>query len=1435
MTTPALEVAPVLSTPDTHIFEEPTPPINVQTLPRLSDEQLAVIYEIERTVREIRAGRWRRIALQFPDHLLIDGPRVFEALSRGFKNAHSDNQSQPCREESTNQETVENITSALDGTDIAEQEVPQEKLYILADTSYGACCVDEIAAEHADADVVVHYGRSCLSPTARLPVIYVFTSMPLEIELVLEAFRNIYADKTSKIILMADIPYSTYIPEIHQRLEQDGYINIFATSVLHDPSSPLPNRTVPENLGGGEGLREYQLFHISSPPPSLLLTLSSRVDAVHIFPTDESLSSPKAILTSSAMTLRRRYALLTSLNTVSIFGILINTLSVKNYLHIVEHVKAQIAAAGKKSYTFVVGKINAAKVANFSEVGGWVVIGCWESSLIESKDFWKPLITPFELELALRGDAQRVWTGEWSSDFQAILKSKEQADGGSYDQNGHGEADGTVEAESDDLDTDDEEESAPPEFDLRTGRYVSHTRPMRPSKATSQPPNGKRDEANTTSDALIKRANGDLARVGGVVSPGAEFLQSKRTWRGLGSDFEISYEDTGGVAGAVMEEGRSGIARGYVIPTSTLLALYNTSKHLRTFLQNYPLAWKNLSFRLPQPAQPAGTPGNETPDSRDRLSKAYSLDALLIFVVVPFATRLKSLDLCNTAVSGVALTSRVLQPRISTIQHLSVRGCKNVSIKYHIVPFLEPYTLPQGPWGSSKELALKSLYTYRCRHHRRRPYLPSSLVRRDSDSEPTHQLIEICHKLGIWTDTAWCPSPGPRCFRRKDYYSGRAAPGTAEVWVPFDRLWRSGNRIGPTDETPGGGRSDGRLWEDEESGFDGEALGTSTFRGQGKDLPAHERRSHKLFTENITCTDCGDEILERCEQCSVRMHCMGCRKTLCASCAFNRPIPRKRVKTRNFASIAFGTGSAGITLFGGLSSQTQSSNNRQNQAPKKDRFWWAPGATRSPNLMNESSNPSDGNDSDDSDTDIANANPVGANVLPPKLNMHWCCLEPIFSGGGGIAFMGPGLGGDGADRIRAAPLPRGKYDDPAFTSLLRSAEAVRGVHELKNADLYEHVLGQDVDILPELQKDSLDLQTSTCPRNLCQDCYRSFRWKVSCKACKKPLCKEHDFRGLRIRKCGYRDLHVEREYVLSHPSKPVDDHQIQIPAFRPLQSTPEPSISNHEQDYDPQEGPSSNMHLNPSSSNHDSASQTSADTDVHSFLNPPADMSSSVSSLQPPPAPFGALPVRKRAVSLSGLRPRSTFSSSWPNSPSLAAQDRRQELLPLPGNPGHPVQWKGCGSYFCQQFRPVGDTRPRCDLRGNDCAACKVFVCDITRCPCTPCTQVFHCPSCLAKPEVQALCRYEEERLKKIAKEEQERRVRERETQALLRSDRSIELVGEFLGALYGGFSEEMEEEEEEVDEEDGDGEADGDEEEDGEALLQQVIWVDGPVYDPLD
>lgn len=38
------------------------------------------------------------------------------------------------------------------------------RFFVMADTTYGSCCVDEVGALHIDSQCVVHYGQTCLSP-----------------------------------------------------------------------------------------------------------------------------------------------------------------------------------------------------------------------------------------------------------------------------------------------------------------------------------------------------------------------------------------------------------------------------------------------------------------------------------------------------------------------------------------------------------------------------------------------------------------------------------------------------------------------------------------------------------------------------------------------------------------------------------------------------------------------------------------------------------------------------------------------------------------------------------------------------------------------------------------------------------------------------------------------------------------------------------------------------------------------------------------------------------------------------------------------------------------------------------------------------------------------------------------------------------------------
>ncbi|TQV97056.1 diphthamide biosynthesis protein 2 [Cordyceps javanica] len=517
-----LAAAPVLSTPEDRIFEAAA---ELHATSSLSDDQVREIYDVERTVAELLEGKWTRIALQFPDHMLVDAPKVAEILSRDIEARREDKK--------------------------------LVKISILADTSYSACCVDEVAAEHADAQVAVHYGRTCLSPTSRIPVIYVYTTHKLDHGAVLQEFRKEFNSTTSKVVIMADLTYQSHVASVVELLKENGYSDIIATEAIRDPAGILPNRRIVGKDLDAEKLKEYALFHIADPPQSLLLALSSRFNSLHILsvPSPSNLTIDNPTIQTAGL-LRRRFAKVLSLASAGVIGILVNTLSVSNFLPSIDLLRAKIDKAGKKSYTIVVGKLNPAKLANFAEIEGWVVVSCWESGLIEDDaSYWRPVVTPFEMEVALMNVEDRIWGDEWWGGIEK-LKTKEEG----IETNGnHPVQNGTTQPTEAD-DEIDEDESMPPEYDLRTGRLISHSRPMRlavRSAATANEENGA-GESNSSGTALISRAAGEIASINGVASPGAEFLRSQRTWQGLGTDFDQE-------ASTVVEEGRSGIARGYSV------------------------------------------------------------------------------------------------------------------------------------------------------------------------------------------------------------------------------------------------------------------------------------------------------------------------------------------------------------------------------------------------------------------------------------------------------------------------------------------------------------------------------------------------------------------------------------------------------------------------------------------------------------------------------------------------------------------------------------------------------------------------------------------------------------------------------------------------------------------------------------------------------
>ncbi|CAL5417751.1 unnamed protein product [Camellia sinensis] len=98
--------------------------------------------------------------------------------------------------------------------------------------------------------------------------------------------------------------------------------------------------------------------------------------------------------------LKCRYYLVEKAKDANIIGILVGTLGVAGYLHMINQMKELITKAGKKVYTPVMGKPNPAKLANFPECDVFVYVSCAQTALLDSKEFLSPVITPFEAIIA---------------------------------------------------------------------------------------------------------------------------------------------------------------------------------------------------------------------------------------------------------------------------------------------------------------------------------------------------------------------------------------------------------------------------------------------------------------------------------------------------------------------------------------------------------------------------------------------------------------------------------------------------------------------------------------------------------------------------------------------------------------------------------------------------------------------------------------------------------------------------------------------------------------------------------------------------------------------------------------------------------------------------------------------------------------------------
>lgn len=504
----------------------------------------------DRNAEKFEGLRFKSITLQFPDQLLCDSAIVTQLLQQDLEKLNALD-AKKVKNSDMEESWKEHLVASY-----------SQKLWVLADTSYSPCCIDEVAAEHVLSDVVIHFGDACLNKVEKIPVAYVFGRPHADLDGIINDFKRTYEDRFSNIVLISDASYNYIIYELYLRLKGEypklvyGDIDLSETPTFkiidyhsrnNDKKSSIHyfNRIISGlDEMPVDNAEEYfgssHLFHITKPEAPRLLQFTTRFDSVTLYdPVSNSLSK------GPFPSLMRRYKYMHVARTAGTIGILVNTLSLENTKTLIDSIGKRIKDANKKHYIFVVGKPTTAKLANFESIDVWCILGCDYLGIIidQGSEYFKPIITPYELILALREEVS--WTGKWVTDYKAIFNELKK------DEETNSSAKNDI---PDDLD-----DFCAPEFDVVSGELVSSSKPLKSIRMLERLLSGDLNEFDNSSKELANRFSGTLS-IKNTVSTSADRLQN-RFWSGLGCDADDGSEKDD--IGAPIEEGRVGTARGY--------------------------------------------------------------------------------------------------------------------------------------------------------------------------------------------------------------------------------------------------------------------------------------------------------------------------------------------------------------------------------------------------------------------------------------------------------------------------------------------------------------------------------------------------------------------------------------------------------------------------------------------------------------------------------------------------------------------------------------------------------------------------------------------------------------------------------------------------------------------------------------------------------
>eukprot|EP00897_Mesotaenium_endlicherianum_P004534 jgi/Mesen1/4108/ME000216S03364 len=315
-------------------------------------------FEIHKTVWRVKQAGARRVALQFPEGLLMYACTI---------------------------------------ADILETFAGVEECMVLGDVTYGACCVDDFSAAALGADFLVHYGHSCLVPVdvTAMPCLYVFVDIGIDLETLVSAIQHNFSPSQS-MVLAGTIQFAAAIQQAKAAL---GATFPSLKVPQAKPLSPgeVLGCTAPVLPPGSADVIVFVAdgrFHLEA-----IMIANPTVPAFRYDPYACTLT--REIYDQGGMRRARRKAVQQA-QAARNWGVVLGTLGRQGNPRILDHVSERLAARGRHFTIFLVSELSPSKAAAVGgSVEAWVQIACPRLSIDWGEAFPKPLLTPYELEVAL--------------------------------------------------------------------------------------------------------------------------------------------------------------------------------------------------------------------------------------------------------------------------------------------------------------------------------------------------------------------------------------------------------------------------------------------------------------------------------------------------------------------------------------------------------------------------------------------------------------------------------------------------------------------------------------------------------------------------------------------------------------------------------------------------------------------------------------------------------------------------------------------------------------------------------------------------------------------------------------------------------------------------------------------------------------------------